>query len=58
MILSEEELIDMYKTNMIMIKEHGFSLEDIENMIPFERQIYIMLLLDFIEKRKQELLRG
>lgn len=49
----EEELVEYYKTNMLLVKEHGFSLTEIENMIPFERFIYIMEIKDYIEKRKK-----
>lgn len=35
---------------------HNYSLEELENMIPFEREIYIALLMNYLEeeKRKQE----
>lgn len=34
---------------------HKYSLEDIEQMIPFEREIYITMLLQFLEEEKQRL---
>ncbi len=46
------ELIDYYKTNFLLQKKHNFSLSEIENMVPFEREIYIMLLLELLEKEK------
>jgi len=34
---------------------HKFSLEELENMIPFEREIYLMLLTDQIKKENEEI---
>jgi|TARA_Y100000034_G_scaffold103577_1_gene129329 hypothetical protein len=33
-----------------MMIHHNFSLEDINNMIPWERDIYLTLLQEHIEK--------
>ena len=41
-----------------MMQHHGYSLTELDNMIPWEREIYITLLQEFIkeenEKIKQE----
>lgn len=34
---------------------HKYSLEDIENMIPFEREIYIAMLVKYLEEEKQRI---
>jgi hypothetical protein len=34
------------------MQHHKYSLYEIENMIPWEREIYVKLLLDFIEKEE------
>ena len=38
------------------MQHHNYSLSDLENMIPWEREIYITLLLEHLkeEKEKQE----
>lgn len=33
---------------------HKYALSDIENMIPFEREIYIAMLVEYLEERKRE----
>lgn len=33
---------------------HKYSLYEIENMIPFERDLYIGMLLDLIEEHKNK----
>jgi len=37
---------------------HNYSLTEIENMIPFERDIYVALLTKFLEEEKQRLERN
>jgi hypothetical protein len=36
-----------------LVQHHKYSIEEIENLIPFERDLYVDLLLAFIEKQKQ-----
>jgi len=43
-----------YKTNFALMQHHKYSLSEIENMIPFERQVYISLLMQYLEQVKQE----
>tara|TARA_X000000368_G_scaffold415605_1_gene407686 strand:- start:5941 stop:6114 length:174 start_codon:yes stop_codon:yes gene_type:complete len=45
-----EDLISYYKTNFALMQHHKYSLSDIENMIPWEREIYITLLKQYIEE--------
>ncbi len=32
------------------MQHHKYSLSEIENMIPWEREIYVNMLVDFIEQ--------
>jgi len=41
--------------NFALMQYHKYSLEDIENMIPFEREIYVSLLMQFLEEEKQRI---
>ena len=38
------------------MQHHNYSLGDIENMMPWEREIYVQMLIDYIkeENRKRE----
>ena len=38
-----------------MMQHHKYSLTELENMIPWEREIYITLLLDWIKKEEERL---
>jgi hypothetical protein len=53
MALSHSNLGSYMKTNFAMMQHHNYSLSDIENMIPWEREIYINLLLQFLEEEKE-----
>jgi hypothetical protein len=54
-MLSDEELGVMYETNMILVKEHGFTIDELEGMLPFERQVYIMLVAKYLEDKQKAL---
>ena len=39
-----------YKINFALIQHHKYSLTEIENMIPWEKEIYLALLEQYIEE--------
>tara|TARA_Y100000816_G_C25941805_1_gene491212 strand:- start:239 stop:394 length:156 start_codon:yes stop_codon:yes gene_type:complete len=41
--------------NFAMIQHHKWSLTELDNMIPFERQIYIDLLMTHIEEENERM---
>ena len=34
---------------------HHYSLEDLEMMIPFEREVYVAMLVQYLEEEKQRI---
>ena len=48
--MAHETLESYYKTNFALIQHHKYSLTEIENMIPWEREVYIALLKQLIEE--------
>ena len=38
-----------------MIQHHGYSLNQLENMIPWEREVYISLLVKFVKEENERL---
>ena len=38
-----------------MIQHHKWSLSDIENMIPFERQVYVLLLQQWLKEENKRI---
>ena len=53
--LSHESLENFYKTNFAMMQHHHYSLTELEHMLPWERQIYIALLTQFIEEENERI---
>jgi hypothetical protein len=35
-----------------MAQHHKYSITDLENLIPYERDLYVDMLLDYIEEQK------
>ena len=38
------------KTNFSLMQHHKYSLTEIENMIPWEREVYLTLLTQWVEE--------
>ena len=38
-----------------MMQHHNYSLTELENMIPWEREIYIGLLMKYLEEEKKRI---
>lgn len=55
MALSHESLENYYRTNFTMMQHFNYSLNDLETMIPWERDIYIILLNDHIKEQNERL---
>ncbi len=41
-----------------MMQEHKYTLADIENMLPWERIIYVSLLIQHMKKQAERLAQG
>lgn len=41
-----------------MVQHHKYSVTEIENLIPYERDIYVGLLNDYLRKLEEEKQRG
>ena len=44
------DLESYFKLNFALIQHHKYSLTEIENMMPWERDIYVGLLNQYIEE--------
>ena len=42
-------------TNFSMMQHYNYSLTELENMIPWERDIYVSLLMNHVNEEKQRL---
>ena len=53
--MSYNSLENYFRTNFMLMEEHKYSLTEIENMMPFERQIYVLLVNEYIKKKEEEM---
>tara|TARA_E500000318_G_scaffold4934_2_gene5057 strand:+ start:29229 stop:29441 length:213 start_codon:yes stop_codon:yes gene_type:complete len=53
--MGNETLANYYKTNFALIHHHKYSLSEIEDMMPFERDIYVLLLTQHLEKENERI---
>ena len=38
-----------------MMQHHNYSLSELEDMVPWEREIYVGLLMEYIEKENERI---
>ena len=50
--MAHMDLESYFKLNFALMQHHKYSLTEIENMMPWERDIYLGLLNQFIEEEK------
>lgn len=54
MALSHDNLANYYQMNYQLMQIHKYSLSDLENMIPWEREIYVEMLVDDIKEQNKK----
>ena len=54
MLLSHNSLANYYSTIFNLVQHHKYSIEEIESLIPYERDIYVAMLLDHLAKEKEK----
>jgi hypothetical protein len=53
-MFSHDKLTNFFKTNFAMMQHHKYSLSDLENMVPWERAIYIDMLQEYLKKIEEQ----
>ena len=48
--LSHDNLINHYQTNFALVQHHKYSLSELENMMPWEREVYLTMLKKWIDE--------
>jgi hypothetical protein len=48
--MAHTDLASYFKINFQLMQHHKYSLTELENMIPWEREVYISLLKQYIEE--------
>lgn len=53
--LYHDNLSNYYRTNFALMQHHKYSLTELENMIPWEREIYVTMLAQYLEEEKRRM---
>lgn len=53
--LRDENLRSYYITNFALMQHHGYSLTELEQMIPWERAMYIALVAKHVKEENERL---
>jgi hypothetical protein len=54
-MLGYDNLGNHYKSNFALMYHHKYSLSDLENMIPWERYLYIDMIKQHIKEQEEKL---
>ena len=53
-MLAHDNLQNHIKTNFILVQQHGWNFADIDEMIPWERTVYLDLLASMLRDEEQQ----
>ena len=53
--MAHTNLESYYKVNFALVQHHKYSLTEIENMIPWEREVYVNLLAAHLQKERDRI---
>mgnify|MGYP001449894809 FL=1 len=54
-MLSHDSLFNYFETNFAMMQHHKYSLTELDNMMPWEREIYVNLLAKWIKEENDRI---
>ena len=55
MSMQSENLKNHYTTNFALMQHHKYSLTELENMLPWEREVYVNLLMKHLKEESDKL---
>lgn len=54
-MLDHNKLKNLYETNFAMVQHHKYSLTEIENMMPWEREVYVGMLVNHVQEQNEKI---
>jgi hypothetical protein len=51
--LSHNTLENYYSVNFALVQHHKYSITEVDNLIPFERDLYVDMLSRFIKQTEE-----
>lgn len=55
--LSHDNLENYYRTNFAMTKFHEYTMDGLENMLPWEREVYVSLVSEWVKEENERLIQ-
>jgi hypothetical protein len=53
-IILDMELLAFYRVNFSLVNHYKYSIEELENMLPYERVFYVTMLEQYIKEKNDE----
>lgn len=53
--VGNDSLANYYKVNFALVQHHKYSLTEIENMMVWERDVYVMMLIKFLDDEREKI---
>ena len=54
MCLSHESLENFYRTNFSLMQHYNYSLSELDEMMPWEREIYLTMLVQHLKEQREK----
>jgi len=54
MALNHNSLENYYTTIFSLVQHHKYSISELENLIPFERDLYTEMLMNYLKKLEEK----
>lgn len=51
--MSHESIENFYTVNFTLMQHHKYSLTELDNMIPWEREVYVQMLIEYIQEENE-----
>jgi hypothetical protein len=51
--MAHESIENFYTVNFALMQHHKYSLTELENMIPWEREVYVGMLMEYIKEENE-----
>jgi len=53
--MQSDNLKNYYTTNFALMQHHKYSLTELENMLPWEREVYVNLLMQYLKEEADKI---
>ena len=53
-MLNYSNIFVYYQKLFAMVQHHKYSISDLENLMPFERDLYFDMIIEFIQKQEEK----